>query len=83
MSATLSQTLAIDVHSGAIMKRLPAVETLGKGFDFLRVDLYACDEWIRVGELTLYPGGGFDAFEPKEYDLLLGEKWRLGFSVPG
>lgn len=57
-------------------------ETLGKGFDFLRVDLYACDEWIRVGELTLYPGGGFDAFEPKEYDLLLGEKWRLGFSVP-
>jgi len=58
-------------------------QVIGAGFDFLRVDLYACDDWVRVGELTLYPGGGFDAFDPPEYDLLLGRKWRLGFNLPG
>ncbi|CAN5185304.1 N/A [soil metagenome] len=56
-------------------------QTLGAGTDFVRVDMYACAQWVRVGELTLYPGGGFDAFDPPEYDLILGEKWRLGFDM--
>lgn len=43
------------------MKRL--AEVLSKGFDFLRVDFYY-GRRIFVGELTLHPGGGAEAFEP-------------------
>lgn len=57
-------------------------ERLAEGIDFVRVDLYASADWVYVGEMTLYPGGGFEQVEPPEYDLALGEKWRLGFSPP-
>ncbi|NKJ04136.1 ATP-grasp fold amidoligase family protein [Rhizobium sp. SG741] len=57
-------------------------ETVARDIDFVRVDLYASAEWVRVGELTFYPGGGFEAFEPEEHDLLLGQKWQLGFEIP-
>lgn len=57
-------------------------ERLGRDLDFVRVDLYACDDWVRVGELTLYPGGGFERFDPPEYDRALGDKWTLGFTIP-
>lgn len=57
-------------------------ETVARDIDFVRVDLYASAEWVRVGELTFYPGGGFEAFEPDEYDLSIGRKWQLGFEIP-
>ncbi|MEF0938785.1 ATP-grasp fold amidoligase family protein [Rhizobium sp. BR 362] len=57
-------------------------ETIARDIDFVRVDLYASADWVYVGELTFYPGGGFEAFEPQEYDLMLGQKWRLGFDIP-
>lgn len=58
-------------------------QTIGRGFDFLRIDLYASADWVRVGELTLYPGGGFEGFTPPEYDRIIGDKWVLGFEIPG
>ena len=39
-------------------------ERLGKGFDYLRVDFYECDESIWVGELTLYSWSGLTPFTP-------------------
>lgn len=57
-------------------------ETIAHDLDFVRVDLYASADWVYVGELTFYPGGGFEAFEPAEYDRILGEKWTLGFDLP-
>ncbi|MDX3924233.1 MAG: ATP-grasp fold amidoligase family protein [Shinella sp.] len=57
-------------------------ETIGRDLDFVRVDLYASDDWVRVGELTLYPGGGFELFDPPEYDRILGDKWDLAFDIP-
>ncbi|MCV3768810.1 ATP-grasp fold amidoligase family protein [Rhizobium sp. TRM95796] len=61
---------------------LRVAETLGSDFDFVRVDLYADDQWIKVGELTLYPGGGFERFDPPDYDRWLGDKWTLAFEIP-
>ncbi|MCR6497797.1 polysaccharide biosynthesis protein [Shinella sp. CPCC 101442] len=58
------------------------VEAVGRDFDFLRIDLYASDDWVRLGEVTLYPDGGFMRFDPADYDRLLGEKWTLGFKIP-
>lgn len=43
---------------------------------FLRVDLYFNGE-IYVGELTFYPGGGFEPIEPYEVDLEWGRLLHL------
>ncbi|MCU4926483.1 hypothetical protein OB905_10885 [Halobacteria archaeon AArc-dxtr1] len=51
-------------------------ETLGSGFDFIRVDLYdAVGRGIVFGELTVAPGSGGEEFRPREYDFEFGELW--------
>lgn len=39
---------------------------------FVRVDLYDIEGKIYFGEYTFYPGGGFDTFEPIEWDFAFG-----------
>ena len=56
---------------------LDIAKKLSKGFDFMRVDLYNIDENIYFGEMTFYPSSGFEGFEPKEYDKILGEMINL------
>jgi hypothetical protein len=51
-------------------------ETLSEEFDFLRVDLYNVGGRIYFGELTPYPGGGFERFFPLARDRILGELWE-------
>jgi hypothetical protein len=51
-------------------------ESLAKGIDFIRVDLYSVGGQIYFGELTCYHGGGLIALSPRRYDLLFGEKWK-------
>ncbi|MGY1845554.1 ATP-grasp fold amidoligase family protein [Modestobacter sp. SYSU DS0875] len=51
-------------------------EALGAAFDFVRVDLYDVDGEVWFGELTPYPGGGLDRFDPA-LDQVLGEWWQL------
>jgi hypothetical protein len=50
-------------------------ERLARGFEFVRVDLYAIGERIVVGELTHYPTGGNKSFDPPEWDAKLGALW--------
>ncbi|WP_299493840.1 ATP-grasp fold amidoligase family protein [uncultured Shewanella sp.] len=50
-------------------------EELGAYFDFIRVDLYYYNKMITFGELTVYPGAGFEKFPDKKYDLLFGQPW--------
>ena len=45
---------------------------LAAGFPFVRVDLYEIRAKVYFGELTLYPGGGFEEFKPDEWDEKLG-----------
>jgi len=49
---------------------------LSAGVCFMRVDLYASDDWVCVGEMTLYPAGGFEIYQPDDYDLFLGREWE-------
>jgi hypothetical protein len=58
-------------------------ERLSQPFDFVRVDLYAHDSRVLVGELTHYPGAGNRSFDPPEWDEKLGAFWTasLGKSV--
>jgi len=51
-------------------------EALGADFDFVRVDLYDVDGEVWFGELTAYPGGGLDRFDPV-LDRRLGSYWQL------
>jgi hypothetical protein len=61
----------------ATLPRMIAVaETLGGAFDFVRVDLYDVDGEVWFGELTPYPGGGLDPFDP-DLDRELGAAWVL------
>ncbi len=50
-------------------------ERLAREFDFVRVDLYALDARIVVGEMTHYPTGGNKPFQPPEWDAKLGALW--------
>lgn len=52
-------------------------ERLATGLDFLRVDFYVSNGKLYVGELTLFPGSGFEPFTPSYYDNLLGSWLRI------
>lgn len=52
-------------------------EKLSAGFPFLRVDLYEDNDRIFVGELTLFPGSGFDTYDPPEWARTLGDMITL------
>lgn len=48
-------------------------EQLAEGLPFVRVDFYEIDGHPYVGELTLYPGSGFEEFTPSNWDCILGD----------
>jgi len=44
---------------------------------FVRVDLYNVDGKIYFGEMTYFPGSGFEPFSPKKYDYIIGDMLDL------
>jgi hypothetical protein len=60
----------------ALPGMLATAEALGAAFDFIRVDLYDIDGEAWFSELTPYPGGGLDRFDPA-LDRRLGALWQL------
>ena len=58
------------------MKEIAAC--LSAGIPFLRVDFYSIGQTIYVGELTLYPGGGYIQFQPESVDLKYGKMLKIG-----
>lgn len=47
-------------------------EKLASNIPFVRVDFYEINGDIYFGELTFFPGGGFEEFNPEEYDEEMG-----------
>ena len=43
----------------------------------LRLDFYEVNKKIYFGEITFYPGGGWESFQPKDWDYKLGEWLEL------
>ena len=58
-------------------KAVEISKELSKPFPFVRVDFYEIDDKIYIGEMTFYPGGGFNKIEPLEWDYKLGEMLQL------
>ena len=52
-------------------------ECLAEGLPFVRVDFYEVDARPLFGELTFYPGAGFEEFNPQEWDRKLGDFLQL------
>lgn len=50
---------------------------LSKGFPHVRVDFYDISGRIVFGELTFYNASGYTAFEPDEFDYILGKRFVL------
>jgi hypothetical protein len=50
-------------------------ERLGRGTDFVRVDLYDLPGRIVFGELSSFPAGGDSPFEPESFDRQFGSHW--------
>ncbi len=65
-----SQPIPKPVH---FEQMLVLAEILSDGIPFVRVDFYEVDQKIYFGELTFYPGSGFEEFSPPEWDNKLGE----------
>lgn len=53
-------------------KMVELAERLSENIPFVRVDFYEINGKIYFGELTFYPGSGFEEFTPEEWDYTLG-----------
>lgn len=54
-------------------RMIELAEKLSDGIPFVRVDFYESGGQIYFGEMTLYPGSGFEEFSPEEWDKTLGD----------
>ena len=52
-------------------------EKLSKGIPFVRIDFYEVNNSPLFGEMTFFPGCGFEEFSPIKWDLKLGSWLRL------
>ena len=64
-----------DPRPACLAQMIDVAERLARPFDFLRIDYYIVDGRLYVGELTNYPGAGFERFIPAEYSLHIGAFW--------
>ena len=56
----------------ALREMIDLSAALSKGIPFVRVDFYEIEGRPYFGEMTLYPGSGFEEFTPREWDYELG-----------
>jgi hypothetical protein len=64
-------------NESVIRKAITLSENLSEDFDLIRVDLYITENDIWFGELTNFPGNGFNPLVPDEMDRHYGEFLRL------
>ncbi len=62
-------------------KMVEIATKLGGSLPFVRVDLYSVNGRIYFGEMTLYPGSGYEAYEPDIFDVKLGEQFDVSIFV--
>lgn len=56
---------------------IKAAEKIGQDFDFIRIDFYFYKERVTFGELTIYPGAGFEKFPEIKWDTEFGKFWNI------
>lgn len=66
---------ASDPRPACLDELLHIARTLAAPFEFMRVDTYVHHGRLYVGELTNYPGAGFERFMPASFDAELNAYW--------
>lgn len=66
---------APDPRPHCLQRMIDVALELARPFEFLRVDYYVVADRLYLGELTNYPGAGFERFIPAEYSLVMGAYW--------
>ncbi|HMK89985.1 MAG TPA: ATP-grasp fold amidoligase family protein [Methylocystis sp.] len=56
-------------------------ERVSVGIPHLRVDFFLTDHGIKIGELTPYPGAGFNKWSPQRLDEELGKLWDSDYDI--
>lgn len=56
----------------ALHEMISMAERLATGIPFVRCDFYEVEGRVYFGEMTFYPGSGFEEFEPECWDQKLG-----------
>ena len=56
-----------------LREMLDIAADLSKGLVFCRVDLYNTADKVIFGEITMYPGSGFEKFSPESFDYEWGK----------
>lgn len=59
-----------------ILEMIKICEIIGQNLSFMRIDLYFSESKIWFGELSPFPGSGFDKFSTREMDLKFGTYFR-------
>ncbi len=67
---------APDPRPACLEELVVVAETLARPFEFLRVDFYVVGGKLYIGELTNYPGAGFEKFIPRSYANVIGAFWK-------
>lgn len=60
-------------------KMIQFAEKIGEDFDFIRVDFYIYKGFVTFGELTVYPGAGFEKFPIRYWDVEFGKYWEQSY----
>lgn len=63
-----------------LAEMIELAEAMTKDFPYVRLDLYEIDGQVKFGEFTFYPGGGFDTFDPPEWDRAFGREWQQNWT---
>ena len=58
-------------------KMIEYAEILSKNMRFARIDFYEVENKLYFGEVTFYPGSGFETFTPELWDYTLGSWLKL------
>jgi len=59
-----------------LAEMVAVAEELARPFEFLRIDYYLVGDKLYIGELTNYPGAGFEKFIPASYSNVIGAFWK-------
>ena len=69
--------IVLDIPRDSLTNMIEIARKLSKPFQFVRTDFYYVKNKIYFGELTFYHNGGITWFNPPEYDIVFGEKWKI------
>ena len=74
----LYPTSKIDIEKPIFYNNMLRIaKILAEPFPFVRVDFYCIKNKLYIGEMTFYPGAGYEPFNPIEWDYKLGEMLNL------